>query len=109
MNNDDQRYKKVMISGSFSVGKSILLQHTAIQLNQKLAYKEKIMFVVEKDFGYKEIRSMQYHRLKIDLEEKHGKLTLKRNMVYLSKIIEGYAAINYNFEYSFSITRRNFH
>ena len=73
MNNDDPRYRRVIIGGPFGSGKSILLMQKAIQLNDRLEYKGKVMFVVDDSrhtFG--KLKTMLFHRLKIDLEEYHG-------------------------------------
>ena len=69
INNDDPRYKRVMISGPFGVGKSILLTQKAIQLNEQPEYNGKVMFVVERGGR---IKSMLFYRLKVELEENHG-------------------------------------
>ena len=67
MNNDDPRYKRVIIQGPFGSGKSILLQHKAIQLNEKPEYNGKILFV---DMG--PVASMRFHRVKIELDDNRG-------------------------------------
>ncbi|XP_066917654.1 uncharacterized protein [Clytia hemisphaerica] len=70
MNNDDQRCRRVVISGPFGVGKSVLLKQKAIQLNKRPEYKGKVMIVVDSD--YDDNKPMQFHRLEVDLENQHG-------------------------------------
>ena len=72
MNNDDSRYKRVMICGPFGVGKSILLTQKAIQLNEQPEYHGKDMFLVECTKHVSRMKPMLFHRLKIDLEENRG-------------------------------------
>ncbi|XP_066917250.1 uncharacterized protein [Clytia hemisphaerica] len=72
MNNDDPRYKRVLICGHFGVGKSILLTHKAIMLNKQPDLNGKVMYVVGHKHINKEIRPMLLQRLKKDLEENHG-------------------------------------
>ena len=65
MNGDDPRYRKLVIRGPFGTGKSILLQQKAIQLNKLPEYNGRVLYLqIESE--------MLYHRLKIDLEERHG-------------------------------------
>uniref|UniRef100_A0A7M5UK93 Uncharacterized protein n=1 Tax=Clytia hemisphaerica TaxID=252671 RepID=A0A7M5UK93_9CNID len=71
MNNDDQRYRRAIIVGPFGVGKSILLKQKAIQLNKRPEYKGKVLFVVDSSY-VTATKPMQFHRLKIDLENQHG-------------------------------------
>uniref|UniRef100_A0A7M5V9N4 Uncharacterized protein n=2 Tax=Clytia hemisphaerica TaxID=252671 RepID=A0A7M5V9N4_9CNID len=70
MNNDEPSYRRVVISGPFGVGKSILLTQKAIQLNKRPEYNGKVMIVVD-SHSYK-TKPMQFHRLKVDLENQHG-------------------------------------
>uniref|UniRef100_A0A7M5X6J9 Uncharacterized protein n=1 Tax=Clytia hemisphaerica TaxID=252671 RepID=A0A7M5X6J9_9CNID len=71
MNNDDPRYRRVIIVGPFGGGKSILLTQKAIQLNKRLEYNGKVMMAFL-DLRVQRLKSMLYYRLKIDLEEGHG-------------------------------------
>ena len=70
MNNNDPRYKKVVICGPFGVGKSILLQQKVIQLNKQPEYKGKVIYVV--GCQVEQLKPMLFQRLKIDLEENYG-------------------------------------
>ena len=89
MTNDDPRYKRVMIRGPFGGGKTILLQHKAIQLNEQPEYNGKVMFVVY-TFIKSELleKSMLYYRLKIELEENRGILVKQFNMVSFHKFLK---------------------
>ncbi|XP_066912963.1 uncharacterized protein [Clytia hemisphaerica] len=88
MNNDDPRYRKVIIRGKIGSGKSILLQHKAIQLNGQTKYKEKVMFVVVQLTG--EIEPMHYHRSRDELGEK-GIFVDELNLSKKSSDLEDYA------------------
>uniref|UniRef100_A0A7M5U9R3 Uncharacterized protein n=1 Tax=Clytia hemisphaerica TaxID=252671 RepID=A0A7M5U9R3_9CNID len=73
MNNDDLRYKKVMIHGPFGGGKSILLTQKAMQLNKQTEYDGKVMYVVSGVESMRgETKYLLFHRLKVDLEENLG-------------------------------------
>ena len=73
MNNDDPRYRRVMIFGPFGGGKTIVLMQKAIQfLNKQPEYKGKVMFLLAPNIYGAEEKSMLYFRSKIDLEENHG-------------------------------------
>uniref|UniRef100_A0A7M5UEM6 Uncharacterized protein n=1 Tax=Clytia hemisphaerica TaxID=252671 RepID=A0A7M5UEM6_9CNID len=71
MNNDDPRYKRIIIHGPFGVGKSILLKQKAIQLNKQPGFNGKVLFLQETSAS-ETIKPMLYHRLKVELEEQHG-------------------------------------
>eukprot|EP00111_Clytia_hemisphaerica_P010854 TCONS_00031760-protein len=72
LNNNDPRYKKVIIRGPFGVGKSILLAQKAIQLNEQSEYNGKVMFIVGEKVFTKGLKSMLHNRLKVELEENRG-------------------------------------
>eukprot|EP00111_Clytia_hemisphaerica_P022510 TCONS_00066185-protein len=88
MNNDEPSYRRVVISGPFGVGKSILLTQKAIQLNKRPEYNGKVMIVVD-SHSYK-TKSMQFHRLKVDLENQHGIFVedLSSNKNHYIRIVE---------------------
>ena len=75
LNSSDARYNKLMIRGPFGVGKSILLRDKAIQLNEQPKYRGKTMYLLPmanlEECSYN-LHSMLYHRMKIELEERHG-------------------------------------
>ncbi|XP_066932884.1 uncharacterized protein [Clytia hemisphaerica] len=70
LNNNDPRYNRLIISGPFGVGKSILLRDKAIQLNKQPEYKGKVMYALGERFSH--LHTMLNFRMKVDLEEKHG-------------------------------------
>ncbi|XP_066925453.1 uncharacterized protein [Clytia hemisphaerica] len=75
LNSNDPRFNKLIILGPFGTGKTVLLQHKAIQLTNHPQYKGKVMYLmqkVEEFYAPSKISSMLYHRMKIDLEERHG-------------------------------------
>uniref|UniRef100_A0A7M5XN37 Uncharacterized protein n=1 Tax=Clytia hemisphaerica TaxID=252671 RepID=A0A7M5XN37_9CNID len=73
MNNDDPHFRRVVISAPFGGGKSILLTQKAIQLNKRSEYNGKVMIVVNSSYSDKTAtKPMQFHRLKVDLENQHG-------------------------------------
>ena len=65
MNGNNDRYRKLIIKGPWGTGKSILLGDKAIQLNKQPEFKGKVMYLINNT-------TMLYHRLKMDLEIKHG-------------------------------------
>uniref|UniRef100_A0A7M5UZD1 Uncharacterized protein n=1 Tax=Clytia hemisphaerica TaxID=252671 RepID=A0A7M5UZD1_9CNID len=71
LNSNDPRYK-LIICGPFGTGKTILLQQKAMQLNGEPRYKGKIMFLIEQNESISELKSMLYHRMRVELEMKHG-------------------------------------
>ena len=85
MNNDDIRWKRVLIRGPFGSGKTILLQEKAIQLNEQLGYNGKVLFVVTRYLPA--FKSILYHRLKIELEENRGILVEHFNWVSFQKFV----------------------
>ena len=87
MNNDDPRYKRMMMRGPFGSGKTLLLQQKAIQLNEQPEYNRRVLFVVTSyDTSYK--KSMLYYRLKIELEENRGILVEHKSGVSFHKFVE---------------------
>eukprot|EP00111_Clytia_hemisphaerica_P022505 TCONS_00066176-protein len=84
MNNDEPSYRRVVISGPFGVGKSILLTQKAIQLNKRPEYNGKVMIVVD-SHSYK-TKPMQFHRLKVDLENQHGIFVEYVNSIFTRRV-----------------------
>ncbi|XP_066912123.1 uncharacterized protein [Clytia hemisphaerica] len=70
MSNDDPRYRRVIICGPFGSGKTLLLQEKAIRLNEKSEHKGKVMFICHRNL--ETLKTLLYHRLKIELEENRG-------------------------------------
>ncbi|XP_066926240.1 uncharacterized protein [Clytia hemisphaerica] len=70
MNLSDTRYGRLIICGNFGVGKSLLLQQKAIQINQQPRYQGKVMFVSDR-VGQR-LNSILSYRLMVDLKEDHG-------------------------------------
>uniref|UniRef100_A0A7M5V782 Chromosomal replication initiator protein DnaA ATPAse domain-containing protein n=1 Tax=Clytia hemisphaerica TaxID=252671 RepID=A0A7M5V782_9CNID len=79
LNSNDPRYNKLFICGPFGTGKTILLRHKAIQINEKPQFKGKVMYLTGDEYLRGTLNSMLYHRMKVELEEKHGIFVMQQS------------------------------